>query len=71
MPYISICSSVFSSVLDNRNEKPNINVDLEYEHQLTKQEVENINTCTQNLKAIGEALHAYENRNGCVLLSEI
>lgn len=65
MPYISICSSVFSAVLDNRNKKPNINVDLEREYQLTKQQVKDINTCTQNLKAIGEALHAYENCNGC------
>lgn len=57
-------TSVISAGTENETDVPKIGVDFEDESLLTKQESRNLNTCAQNLIAIGKALQTYKKEHG-------
>ncbi len=57
-------TSVISTVAENETDVSKIRVGFEDELLLTEQESQNLKTCTQNLVAIGKALHTYEKEHG-------
>ena len=53
-------TSAIAAVTENETDAPKIRVDFENESLITEQESQNLKICTQNLAAIGKALHTYE-----------
>ena len=61
---ISVYTSIISAANVTKDDIDNVRIDLENEIQLTDQEIQDINNCTNNLKTVASALRAYENENG-------